>query len=133
MKKVKYPISQFAMAGAKIGLMIFLTIFAFTASAQTKVPGFSSGTTSYSKPSGQIYAYPNPATNYVTVEFDLIKSGPVAFAVFTSTGKLVYQNKAMMKSGHHSFKLDLTKYPSGQYVILIDAGYAKMTTKVTKL
>jgi hypothetical protein len=62
--------------------------------------------------------YPNPSSDFFTIEFGAIKSGPVTIMLFDQMGRETGNLKQSLPSGNHSFRISGLK--SGIYTIKID-------------
>lgn len=75
--------------------------------------------------------FPNPATDYLTIQNNTGNTEPVQIRLSDMSGKLLYTSAAMVITG--SYKLPLTAYASGVYVIgLYQNGKVVFAQKVVK-
>lgn len=75
--------------------------------------------------------FPNPASEYSVVEFELSKIADVEFVISSSLGRSrVKKSFHSCTAGKHNIKLDLSEYPSGIYVITIYAGNSISSGKI---
>lgn len=65
-----------------------------------------------------LHIYPNPSSDYFTIEFGTSKSGPVTIMLFDLMGREIGSLKQSLPSGNHSFRILGLK--SGIYTIKID-------------
>ncbi len=69
-----------------------------------------------------VCAYPNPATNLITLAYDLPKASPVGITIFSITGVRMQEiQHSQDESGHHEAALDLSGYAEGTYFISVSA------------
>ena len=75
--------------------------------------------------------YPNPASNNLTVSFDLATDSQVSFEVFNLLGERVYVSAQNNFVGNNSVNIDVTSLTAGMYTLnmIVDGAYT--TTKVT--
>lgn len=77
-------------------------------------------------------AYPNPASNQVSINYSLSQSGKVQIDIYDVTGKLVNTTKFdNLESGSHISNLDISNLNSGVYMYSIQSNSAKMFSKFT--
>ncbi|MBW6479232.1 MAG: T9SS type A sorting domain-containing protein [Bacteroidales bacterium] len=70
----------------------------------------------------EIRIYPNPATKYATIEFNLIESAVVGIKLFDLSGRLIHTEPASnLASGPHSIKVALNSFTPGTYILRLDA------------
>ena len=75
--------------------------------------------------------YPNPATNNITIDFDLDSDSQVSFEVFNLLGERVYVSAQANFVGTNQVNIDVTSLTAGMYTLnmIVDGAYT--TTKVT--
>ncbi|MFN8116484.1 MAG: T9SS type A sorting domain-containing protein [Bacteroidia bacterium] len=77
-------------------------------------------------------AFPNPASNEVTVNFGLNQSSKVEIEVYDVTGKIVNTVKLdNLEAGNHSSKLNTSSLSAGVYMYSVKSENAKMFSKFT--
>lgn len=77
-----------------------------------------------------IILYPNPATDYVNLEFELKKASVVNIQVLDQTGRLVtQQNLGWKNTGRHAHRMALGNRPAGNYFILLNCTDGSRTVK----
>lgn len=77
-------------------------------------------------------AFPNPATNDITINFGLNQSSKVEIEVYDVTGKLVNSVKLdNLEAGNHSSKVNTSNLNSGVYMYSVKSENAKMYSKFT--
>ena len=60
--------------------------------------------------------FPNPTSDYATIEFELLKSGRITLELFNSTGQLVETiADSEFQKGKHSFTTNTNKFANGAY------------------
>jgi hypothetical protein len=76
--------------------------------------------------------YPNPFNPTTVIPFDMAQSGKVRIAIYDVTGRLL---KTLMDqnmiAGRHTIALDASTMPSGVYMVRMDAGGQRLTSKLT--
>ncbi len=76
-------------------------------------------------------AYPNPASNYVTIDFSLNKASTVFFMIVDINGKIVSTSpKTFKPSGKHSQSLVTTNLENGTYTIMMYNNNSYTTSKL---
>jgi hypothetical protein len=77
-------------------------------------------------------AFPNPATNDITINFGLNQSSKVEIEVYDVTGKIVSAVKLdNLEAGNHSSKLNTANLNAGVYMYSVKSDNAKMFSKFT--
>lgn len=77
-----------------------------------------------------LIVYPNPASDQVNLEFDLLQDGRVVFMLVNNAGQVVFSKTAQMLSGRLTYTLPLGSYASGLYYLVIRTGYRSYTEKL---
>lgn len=68
----------------------------------------------------RLKAYPNPAREYVKVDYELDSSGPVEIEIYTLEGKLVHKKKVgKLIPGKYDYEWSASQFPSGPYIFRI--------------
>lgn len=65
--------------------------------------------------------FPNPASGYTNLKFNLEEGGSVSFEVFTVMGQQVYQQAAHLNAGFVDHTLQLGKLKPGVYILRISS------------
>ena len=66
--------------------------------------------------------FPNPATNIITLAYDLSKPSSVEISIYSVTGERMKEiQEASVENGHHEAALDLSGFPDGTYFISVSA------------
>lgn len=69
-----------------------------------------------------ISIFPNPATEFITVEYELTKTSPVVVTVTDINGKIISQEaRGNQMAGTHRFTQDVTSLAVGTYNMIIEA------------
>ncbi len=78
-----------------------------------------------------IQVFPNPATEKVSVEFDLIDNNVIEVELRDVLGRTVKQGiKEQMQSGHHTLSLPLSDISKGIYFVSIKTNASNVTKKL---
>ena len=77
-----------------------------------------------------ITTFPNPATENITIGYQLTVPGNVAMYLYDNYGnELKFFNNCRYSSGKHQYKLNISEYSSGIYFIRIVSGTNTFTKK----
>jgi hypothetical protein len=77
-------------------------------------------------------AFPNPASNDITINFGLNQSSKVEIEVYDVTGKMVNSIKLdNLEAGNHSSKINTSNLNAGVYMYSVKSDNAKMFSKFT--
>jgi hypothetical protein len=63
--------------------------------------------------------YPNPANNYIELEFTSHQASKVQYSVVNALAKQLLNATAKVSAGKTKVKLDVTSYPAGLYLIKV--------------
>jgi hypothetical protein len=74
--------------------------------------------------------YPNPASNYATLEIDLKNNSSVDITVLNTIGQLVKTTTAQGQVGENTINIDLSGLSTGIYMVNIKVGNASSTKKL---
>ena len=86
------------------------------------------------KPQITALAYPNPATNQITVKVNMSKRGKGDVELITLNGKKIRTiHSGRIKKGESLYPIDLTGLETGMYLVVIYSGEMKETIKFSKL
>ncbi|SRR5690606_4180208 len=77
-----------------------------------------------------LIVYPNPASDQVNLEFDLLQDGRVVFMLVNNAGQVVDTITKTLMSGRLTYTLPLSNYASGLYYLIIRTGYRTYTEKL---
>ncbi|WP_421875093.1 PKD domain-containing protein [Marinoscillum sp.] len=75
--------------------------------------------------------YPNPASEYVTIDFDLTTTATVNLQVYDFSGMKVAHHQFDEELG--SYQLDISTLPSGTYIVLMQAGSSIKKLRFVKM
>jgi len=79
---------------------------------------------------GQLLIYPNPATDRITVEFDVTTQGPVEISIFDFQGKLVKKvDLGTRPEGNHEAILNCSGLKAGSYILGLRSGNRSYSSK----
>ena len=79
-----------------------------------------------------VSVFPNPATNKVNIDLNLVGADNVTALIVDLEGKVVAQTSVMMKAGKNQLSLDTQNLVSGYYnVIIVDSKSNSHTAKLT--
>ena len=76
--------------------------------------------------------YPNPASDFVTIDFRIIESSEITFAIYNNTGQLIYEISGYLTSGPNNISLDIQSLPEGIYFLNIIGQKNYMSKKFIK-
>ncbi len=78
-----------------------------------------------------IHAYPNPASNQLTVEFDLQFDNTYVFiSMYNALGEAIYNSKELTNAGFQKYIIDVTQFNKGIYIINVSLGLKKQSLKI---
>ncbi|MGV3760935.1 T9SS type A sorting domain-containing protein [Parapedobacter sp.] len=77
-----------------------------------------------------LIVYPNPASDQVNLEFDLLQDGRVVFMLVNNAGQVVATIAKELFAGRLTYNLPLSNYASGLYYLVIRTGYRTYTEKL---
>lgn len=81
-----------------------------------------------------VNVYPNPATNNLTVNFNLDTDSQVSFEMFNLLGERVYVSAENNFVGNNSVTIDVTNLTAGMYTLnmIVDGKYSTSKVTITK-
>jgi hypothetical protein len=81
--------------------------------------------------SEDVYYYPNPTKNNVNIIVGG-KDNKVSLSVYTIDGVLIYSREQLLDDISRKTIVDLSKYTSGTYIIVIESESISQTFKIIK-
>jgi hypothetical protein len=76
--------------------------------------------------------FPNPASEFAILEFELLRTENVKIELFSSLGQLLANmNYPTCTSGKQQVKIDLSKYETGMYILILRAGDSFSSGKIS--
>lgn len=82
----------------------------------------------------QLFSFPNPFTDFTTLEFNSISGDQVAVEIYDVAGKICSSSRFISdKTGTQYLKIDLSNNPSGIYIGKILVGQVSYIVKLIKL
>jgi len=66
---------------------------------------------------GNMKIYPVPSTEEISVSFTIQNSSYVEFSIFSIDGKQRYKTKDYLYAGKNIYKINISEFPSGPYVL----------------
>jgi hypothetical protein len=80
----------------------------------------------------QIIIYPNPSTNKIYLRPSNDINSEILISLFDNTGKLLYSDNIVGLLSNESYLIDLSAYPCGIYMLLVNNSKSVRITKVIK-
>jgi serine protease len=78
-----------------------------------------------------LYLYPNPATDFINVDFNLLTTSEIIITIYDLSGRIVIQNnKGIRTAGNQSFQISTQNLNGGCYLAEIKSGNTISTRKV---
>ena len=75
--------------------------------------------------------FPNPAVDFTTVEFSILKTAKVSFKIFTQSGSLLYtDNEKLLPEGTYKYNLPTSNLAKGTYNVQILVNGKGSTTNI---
>ena len=75
--------------------------------------------------------FPNPASSYTTVRFNLFAPGNVRFMLVINAGQIVYSEDRNLGAGQVEYRVPLERYASGLYYVVLSVdSWRKHTEKL---
>ena len=75
--------------------------------------------------------YPNPFTDFTTIEFELQETTNTTLIITDLAGKEIYRNTEKMNSGFHQKKIDSAIFPSsGEYIYYVQTNSNQLLEKM---
>ena len=79
-----------------------------------------------------VKAYPNPTSDFINIEYKLLRSSHVILRLVNSQGQLISEFQTDKKSGPNSDKIVMQNQPAGLYFLTFSAGGNSQTIKIAK-
>ena len=73
---------------------------------------------------------PNPVEDVANVNFKLEERGTALITLSNVNGQTMMTKNEVFAKGNNSFKLDMTSYPSGIYILNINSAKGTLKTKI---
>lgn len=100
------------------------TVFQKRVLATTSVKNVASKVSEYS-------VYPNPAQNNINIMLDAkANAANTQLVLMDMTGKVLQHTTVDLKKGVNAYSFDVSAYPSGTYVIMVNGGEWKVSEKI---
>ena len=78
--------------------------------------------------------FPNPFTNKVFVEFELLQNSDIEISIFNLLGiKVASKESPKLSAGNHILELEVLNAPQGEYIIQVKTERATITKKIVLL
>jgi len=66
--------------------------------------------------------FPNPASTYTTIRFNLYTPGNIRFLLVNNAGQIVYRDERNLAAGTVEIRIPLEHYASGMYYVVLSVG-----------
>ncbi|WP_075591119.1 DUF1501 domain-containing protein [Labilibacter marinus] len=77
------------------------------------------------------YAFPNPVSSILTIQFNMLMPGNSVIKIFDVNGRVVFQKQlTSLNYGVQNFRLNVASIPSGQYLYSVSTDQYRETGKV---
>lgn len=73
--------------------------------------------------------FPNPASSYTTIRFNLFVPGNVRLMLVNNAGQIVYSEDRNVAAGQLEYRLPLERYASGLYYLVLSVDSSKKYTE----
>lgn len=73
--------------------------------------------------------FPNPATSYTTIRFNLFTPGIVQFMLVNNAGQIVYNEQRDVAAGQLEYRIPLEQYASGLYYLVLSIDSSRKYTE----
>jgi hypothetical protein len=106
-------------------------LFAVLPTGENFIPLLLTSTDENALNSAKITTYPNPVSDKLTIEFNSELASAVNFQMYNSAGKLVRNgNTGAMAVQGQNFTVDVSSLPSGLYILTLNDGKSKISSKI---
>lgn len=78
-----------------------------------------------------VSVYPNPSSDYCTIEFDCFKSEQVMLSVSNQLGQVEFSKSVLSSEGQNRIALDLQELPAGMYILKLSSSKASIASRVS--
>ncbi len=78
----------------------------------------------------QLNVYPNPISNYGTIEFDALSASDAEVEIFDLAGRKVFGLNEFVQKGKNKIDLDFSNLNSGTYIVKMTVGSSVYTQKI---
>ncbi len=79
----------------------------------------------------KLATYPNPATNFITLDYEVANASDVVINIVDARGQRVMTlNEGFQGIGQHSTKADVSALAEGNYFVAIEAGSSRIAKRV---
>tara|TARA_B100000902_G_scaffold200662_1_gene191214 strand:+ start:1 stop:1530 length:1530 start_codon:yes stop_codon:yes gene_type:complete len=78
----------------------------------------------------ELSIYPNPASDYITIEFTATKKEDYTVRIISTNGLEVYKDELIQLNGYYKSNIDLSTYAKGNYLIEISSKESKVFSKI---
>ena len=82
---------------------------------------------------GRVNLFPNPANDEVNVTVDAPADGKAQWKLMDNTGRIILQNKELMRKGTNNFSIGISKLSTGTYYFVISGAGVEQQVKLQKL
>jgi hypothetical protein len=112
-----------------------LAVSSYKTSSQFLTEGFQQGEVNKAVVSDkdeakEFIVFPNPASSYTTLRFELATDETVSFRIINNAAQVVKSLTANLKSGQINYAIQLNGIASGFYYIIANAGNKQYTSKL---
>lgn len=115
------------------GILLSLALTTHNAEAQNRnthhFQNAGNGNTAYTDGNTELFAFPNPATNHVTVQLPYVAQNAVDIVLLSFNGTVIRNHR--FAPGGQSYSLDVSHLELGNYVLHVHdgnrtAGYVRL-------
>jgi len=88
---------------------------------------------SFSQENLQAKVFPNPAEDIITVDFQTPTDNNLQVFVMDTKGSELLRREFYTYAGSHSFTIDISKYPTGTYIVYLQHGELRKVIQFVKM
>ena len=77
--------------------------------------------------------FPNPAENEITVELETPTDNNLKIVITDTKGSIIHQHEFYANAGKHGFKIDVSKFPIGNYIVYLQHSDLKKVIQFIKI